>query len=43
MVLSMRTEFEKKGLMGVKVLEGEASSMLGVKSQSVDAVVAAQV
>lgn len=39
----MRKELEKKGLMGVKVLEGEASSMAGVESQSVDAVIAAQV
>ena len=38
----MRIELEKKGLMGVKVLEGEASSMLGVESQS-DAMVTAQV
>lgn len=39
----MRKELEKKGLKGVKVLEGEASNMAGVKSQSVDAVIAAQV
>lgn len=38
----MRKELEKKGLPGVKVLEGEASSM-AVESQSVDAVIAAQV
>ena len=39
----MRKELKKKGLKGVKVLEGEASSMGGVESQSVDAVIAAQV
>lgn len=39
----MRKELEKKALTGVKVLEGEASRMDGVKSQSVDAVIAAQV
>lgn len=39
----MRKELEKKGLMGVKLLEGDASSMGGVESQSVDAVIAAQV
>ena len=39
----MRTELEKKGLRGVKVLEGEASNMSGVESHSVHAVIAAQV
>ena len=39
----MRVELEKKGLSGVKVLKGEAGSMKGVESQSVDAVIAAQV
>lgn len=39
----MRKELEKKELPGVKVLEGEASDMAGVESQSVDAVIAAQV
>lgn len=39
----MRVELEKKGLNGVRVLKGEASSMKGVESQSVDAVIAAQV
>ena len=39
----MRKELEKKHLRGVKVLEGEASRMAGVESQSVDAVVVAQV
>ena len=39
----MRRELEKKGLMGVKVLEGEATNMSGVESQSVDAVIVAQV
>ena len=39
----MRVELEKKGLSGVKVLKGEATSMKGVESQSVDAVIAAQV
>ena len=39
----MRKELEKKGLKGVQVLKGEASNMAGVESQSVDAVVVAQV
>lgn len=39
----MRKELEKKRLMGVKVLEGEASIMAEVESQSVDAVIVAQV
>lgn len=39
----MRKELEKKALVGVKVLEGEASKMHGIESQSVDAVIAAQV
>ena len=39
----MRKELEKKQLMGVKVLEGEAIRMAGVESQSVDAVIVAQV
>ena len=39
----MRKELEKKMLKSVKVLKGEASSMAGVESQSVDAVIAAQV
>ena len=39
----MRVELEKKRLMGVKVVEGEASSMAEVESQSVDAVIVAQV
>lgn len=39
----MRAELEKKGLKNVKVVEGAASSMRGVESQCVDAVVAAQV
>ena len=39
----MRVELEKKGLSGVKVLKGEATSMRGVESQTVDAVIAAQV
>ena len=39
----MRAELEKKRLKGVKVMEGGASSMRGVESQYVDAVVAAQV
>ena len=39
----MRVELEKKGLSSVKVLKGEASSMKGVESQTVDAVIAAQV
>ncbi|CAD6585348.1 MAG: hypothetical protein ASARMPREDX12_001971 [Alectoria sarmentosa] len=38
----MRKELEKKQLMGVKVLEGEAIRMAGVESQSVDAVIVAQ-
>ncbi len=38
----MRKELEKKELRGVKVVQGEAISM-GVDSQSVDAVIAAQV
>lgn len=39
----MRVELEKKGLNGVRVLKGEASSMKGVENQSVDAIIAAQV
>ena len=39
----MRKELDKKALVGVKVLEGEASKMHGIESQSVDAVIAAQV
>ncbi|KAK3167943.1 hypothetical protein OEA41_004389 [Lepraria neglecta] len=39
---NMRAELEKKRLKGVKVMEGGASSMRGVESQCVDAVVAAQ-
>ena len=39
----MRRELENKSLMGVQILEGKASSMAGVESQSVDAVVVAQV
>ena len=39
----MRKELEKKNLRGVKVLEGEASRMAAVESQSVDAVIVAQV
>lgn len=39
----MRRELVKKGLTGVEVLEGEATNMSGVESQSVDAVIAAQV
>ena len=39
----MQVELDKKGLNGVKVLKGEASSMKGVENQSVDAVIAAQV
>ena len=39
----MRAELSKKKLKGVRVLDGGASSMKGVESQSVDAVVAAQV
>lgn len=39
----MRKELEKKQLIGVKVIEGEASSMAEVESQSVDAVIVAQV
>lgn len=38
----MRKELEKKQLIGVKVIEGEASSMAEVESQSVDAVIVAQ-
>lgn len=39
----MRKELERKELAGVKVMKGEASSMAGVESQTVDAVIAAQV
>ena len=39
----MRRELERKGLRGVKVLEGEAVGIGGVEGQSVDAVVVAQV
>ena len=39
----MRKELEKKQLMGVSVLKGAASNMAGVESQSVDAVIVAQV
>lgn len=39
----MRVELEKKSLGGVRALKGEASSMKGVETQSVDAVIAAQV
>ena len=39
----MRRELEKKGLTGVKVLEGEATNMSAVENHSVDAVIAAQV
>lgn len=39
----MKKELEEKQLMGVKVLKGEASGMAGVESQSVDAVIVAQV
>ena len=39
----MRVELEKKGMGGVKALKGEANSMRGVESQSIDAVIAAQV
>ena len=38
----MRAELEKKGLKGVEVMEGGASSMRGEESQRVDAVVAAK-
>ena len=41
--LEMRKELERKQLMGVKVLEGEAIRMAEVESQSVDAVIVAQV
>ena len=41
--VDMRAELERKGLKGVEVMEGGASSMRGVESQCVDAVVAAQV
>ncbi|CAF9928856.1 MAG: hypothetical protein ALECFALPRED_004158, partial [Alectoria fallacina] len=40
--LEMRKELERKQLMGVKVLEGEAIRMAEVESQSVDAVIVAQ-
>lgn len=39
----MRGELERKSLKGVQVLRGEASSMAEVETQSVDAVVVAQV
>ena len=39
----MRVELEKKSLGGVRALKGEATNMRGVESQSIDAVVAAQV
>jgi len=39
----MRAELEMKKIKGVKVLDGVASSMKGVESQCIDAVVAAQV
>ena len=39
----MRTQLQKKRLMGVQVLKGHANNMEGVESQSVDAVVASQV
>ena len=39
----MRDELKKKMLRGVKVMEGEAKNMNGVDSQSIDAVIAAQV
>lgn len=39
----MRRELVKKGWTGVEVLGGEATNMPGVESQSVDAVIAAQV
>lgn len=39
----MRDELLKKNLKGVTVSAGEASRMLGIENQSVDAVVAAQV
>ncbi len=39
----MRKELERKELAGVKVMKGEASNMAGVESQTVDAVIAAQV
>ena len=38
----MRSELEGKKLRNVKVLDGEASNMLGIENQSVDAVVSAQ-
>lgn len=38
----MRKILEEKELMGVEILKGEASGMVGVESQSVDAVIAAQ-
>ena len=39
----MRKELEKKGLKGMQVLKGEASNMAGVESQSIHAMVVAQV
>ena len=39
----MRGELDRKGLQGVSVIKGEARSMNGIKSQSIDAVIAAQV
>jgi ubiquinone/menaquinone biosynthesis C-methylase UbiE len=39
----MRAELVKKGLKGVKVVDGGASKMESVESQYVDAVVASQV
>ena len=39
---AMRGELERKGLKGVKAVSGEASKM-GIESQTIDAVVVAQV
>ena len=39
----MRKELINKGLAGVQVVKGEANNMKGVESQSIDAVIVAQV